>query len=119
MASRVGSELCGIALVFANQASPFIQPDVPLSSGRKTNGQGDGIGTGSPCAAFHGVARWYVSIKQDEGSDLLTLAESYPTLKEMRVANPPMAKAFLAATKNQSENWPTEALIDGYLDALP
>lgn len=57
--------------------------------------------------------------KDDEGSDLRTLAESYPTLKELRVANPPGAKAFLGATKNQSENWPTESLIDGYLDALP
>lgn len=60
-----------------------------------------------------------MSGKADEEADLRTLAESYPTLKEMRAANPPGAKTFLAATKNQSENWPTEGLIDGYLDALP
>lgn len=57
--------------------------------------------------------------KEDEGAALRDLAEQYPTLKELRVANPQGAGNFLLCTKNQSENWPTSSLIDGYLDGLP
>jgi hypothetical protein len=60
-----------------------------------------------------------VSGREDEGAALRDLAELHPTLKELRLANPPSAKRFLLSTKNQSENWPTASLIDGYLDALP
>jgi len=60
-----------------------------------------------------------MSGKEDEGSVLRDLAEMYPTLKAMRSAAPPAAMSFLSHTKNQSENWPTASLIDGYLDALP
>jgi len=72
-----------------------------------------------PCAAFAVVAGWPMSGKEDEGSVLRDLAEMYPTLQAMRSAAPPTAALFLSHTKNQSENWPTVALIDGYLDALP
>lgn len=57
--------------------------------------------------------------KEDEGAALRDLAEGFPTLKELRLANPPGAEKFLAATRHQSENWPTDALIDGYLDSQP
>lgn len=62
---------------------------------------------------------WPVSGKEDEGSVLRDLAETYPTLKDLRLAAPPAAGLFLAHTKNQSGNWPVDGLIDGYLDALP
>jgi len=65
------------------------------------------------------VVGWAVSGKEDEGTVLRDLAESYPTLKEMRAAAPPAAALFLTHTRNQSESWPAAALIDGYLDALP
>lgn len=60
-----------------------------------------------------------MSGKDDEGATLRDLAEVFPTLKELRLANPPGAERFLLCTKNQSENWPTSSLIDGYLDSLP
>jgi adenine deaminase len=60
-----------------------------------------------------------MSGKEDEGSILRDLAEAFPMLKEMRLANPPGAQRFLFCTKDQSEHWPVDALIDGYLDALP
>lgn len=56
---------------------------------------------------------------EDEGTMLRTLAESYPSLMELRAANPEGARKFLEHTRNQSENWPVEGLIEGYLDALP
>ena len=60
-----------------------------------------------------------MSGKEDEGAALRDLAELFPTLKELRLANPPGAEKFLLGTRKQSENWPTESLIDGYLDSLP
>jgi hypothetical protein len=60
-----------------------------------------------------------VPVKEDEESILRTLAEIYPTLKELRSANPIAATRFLEHMKHTSENWPTESLIEGYLDALP
>jgi hypothetical protein len=60
-----------------------------------------------------------MSVKEDEGAALRDLAEIYPTLKELRLANPPGAGMFLVRTNKQSENWPTASLIDGYLDARP
>lgn len=57
--------------------------------------------------------------KEDEGTVLRDLAEIYPTLKELRLADPHGAEKFLVGTKHQSENWPTSSLIDGYLDAQP
>jgi hypothetical protein len=56
---------------------------------------------------------------EDEGAALRTLAEAFPTLKDLRAANPDNAKKFLAHTKNQPEKWPIEGLIEGYLDSLP
>lgn len=56
---------------------------------------------------------------EDEGTALRTLAEIYPTLGELRLANPVGAKKFLDHTKKQSDKWPIEGLIEGYLDALP
>ena len=56
---------------------------------------------------------------EDEGSILRTLAETYPTLGELRLASPMEAKKFLDHTKKQSEKWPVEGLIDGYLDSVP
>ena len=72
-----------------------------------------------PYTTFAVVAGWPMSGKEDDGSVLRDLAEMYPTLKAMRSAAPPGAALFLSHTNNQSENWPTAALIDGYLDALP
>lgn len=60
-----------------------------------------------------------MSGKEDEGTVLRALADLYPSLKELRAAAPPDAASFLLHTKRNSENWPTESLIDGYLDALP
>lgn len=57
--------------------------------------------------------------EDDEGTVLRDLAERFPTLKELRLANPPGAENFLKGTKHQSESWPTDSLIDGYLDAQP
>lgn len=65
------------------------------------------------------VVGWFVQGREDEGSVLRALAESHPTLKELRAASPPAAAMFLSHTRNQSERWPVAALIDGYLDALP
>jgi hypothetical protein len=56
---------------------------------------------------------------EDEGTLLRTLAETYPSLGELRLANPIEAKNFLDHTKKQSEKWPVEGLIDGYLDSIP
>ena len=56
---------------------------------------------------------------EDEGTVLRTLAEDFPTLKDLRSGNPEGAKAFLAHTKNQPEKWPIEGLIEGYLDSRP
>ena len=56
---------------------------------------------------------------EDEGAALRTLAESFPSLKELRLANPIGAKTFLEHTKNKTEKWPVEGLIEGYLDSLP
>ncbi len=58
-------------------------------------------------------------VNEDEGTVLRTLAEIYPSLKELRSANPIAAKKFLDHMKNSSGNWPTESLIEGYLDSLP
>ena len=60
-----------------------------------------------------------MSVNEDEGAVLRTLAESYPCLKDLRSANPIAAKKFLDHMKSKSENWPTESLIEGYLDSLP
>jgi hypothetical protein len=60
-----------------------------------------------------------VSGRDDEESTLRDLAETYPTLRELRLAAPPEASRFLSHTRNQSERWPTASLIDGYLDAVP
>ena len=57
--------------------------------------------------------------RKDDGATLRDLAEVFPTLKELRLANPPGAEKFLLGTKKQSENWPVASLIDGYLDSLP
>ena len=65
------------------------------------------------------IVGWPVAGREDEGSILRDLAEAYPTLKDLRLAAPLAASRFLSHTKNQSENWPTAALIDGYLDAVP
>ncbi len=56
---------------------------------------------------------------EDEGTVLRTLAETFPSLGELRLANPMEAKKFLEHTSKQSEKWPIEGLIDGYLDSLP
>jgi len=56
---------------------------------------------------------------EDEGTVLRTLAETYPSLGELRLANPIEAKRFLDHTKKLSGKWPIEGLIDGYLDSLP
>ncbi len=60
-----------------------------------------------------------MSGREDEGTVLRTLAERYPSLKDLRAAAPPEAARFLAHTHTNSENWPTESLIEGYLDAVP
>jgi hypothetical protein len=65
------------------------------------------------------VEGWPVPGKEDDSAVLRDLAEAFPTLKELRLANPAGAEKFLLCTKNQSESWPTAALVDGYLDALP
>lgn len=77
------------------------------------------MGAGSSCATAVVVEGWPVAGKDDEGAALRDLAEVFPTLKELRLANPPGAEKFLLATRKQSENWPVESLIDGYLDSLP
>ena len=82
-------------------------------------GQARNGGAGSSCATAVVVEGWQVQGKDDEGDALRDLAEVFPTLKELRLANPPGAGKFLTATRHQSENWPTASLIDGYLDALP
>ncbi len=64
------------------------------------------------------TAGWCVGT-EDEGAVLRVLAERYPTLKELRKANPPEAANFLKGTQKQSESWPVDALIDGYLDNQP
>jgi hypothetical protein len=60
-----------------------------------------------------------MSGKEDEGTVLRTLSGLYPTLKDLRAAAPKDAERFLAHTQKNSENWPIESLIDGYLDAIP
>jgi hypothetical protein len=56
---------------------------------------------------------------EDEGTVLRTMAEIYPTLGDLRLANPIEAKKFLEHTKKQSPKWPIEGLIEGYLDSIP
>ena len=82
-------------------------------------GQAGSGGAGSSCTTAVVVEGWPVPGKDDEGAALRDLAEVFPTLKELRLANPPGAEKFLLGTKHQSENWPTSSLIDGYLDSLP
>jgi hypothetical protein len=65
------------------------------------------------------VEEWPVPGKDDEGAALRDLPGLFPTLKELRSANPPGAEKFLPGTRKQSENWPVDSLIDGYLDSLP
>ncbi len=55
----------------------------------------------------------------NEEAVLRDLAELYPTLQDLRLANPPGAEGFLKCTQKQSEKWPVASLIDGYLDSLP
>lgn len=50
---------------------------------------------------------------------LRSLAETYPTLKDLRLANPIEAKRFLDHTAKNAERWPVEGLIEGYLDSVP
>ena len=50
-----------------------------------------------------------------ELSNLLSMAEAYPTLKELRGATQPEAVELLTIYPSKSDNWPTRWLVEEFL----
>ncbi len=54
---------------------------------------------------------------EEERMTLQAMAEAHPTLRELRLGSPPGAARFLSFTRSKSENWPTQALVNDFLQS--
>ena len=54
---------------------------------------------------------------EEERVALQAIADVHPTLRELRLGSPPGAARFLSFTRSKSENWPTQALLNDYLQS--
>ena len=54
---------------------------------------------------------------EEERTTLRALAEAHPTLGELRLNSPSGSSRFLCFSRGKSENWPTLALLEDYLQS--
>ena len=58
-----------------------------------------------------------MTFMEEERTTLSSLAETHPTLGDLRLGAPPGAARFISFTYGKSEHWPTLALLKDYLQS--